>query len=99
MAQAGVVQPRGVTHGQMQHQEPAFHEELDLQMSPESGSGISHTGDGWTRASAPFRGAWRQEAEQPGCLRTEGNLCKGLFGSCRVKQDEAGVREPESHWP
>lgn len=52
MAQAGVVQPCGVTHGQMQHPEPAFHEELALLMRPESGSGISHTGDGWTRAPA-----------------------------------------------
>lgn len=68
MAQAGVVQPCGVTHGQMQHQEPAFHEELDLLMSPESGSGISHTGDGWTRAPALYQGTWRHEAEQPDCL-------------------------------
>lgn len=59
MAQAGVVQACGVTHGQMQHQEPAFHEELDLLMRPESGSGISHTGDGWTRAPAAHPGTWR----------------------------------------
>lgn len=62
------MQPCGVTHGQMQHQEPAFHEELDLLMSRESGSGISHTGDGWTQASAPYQGTWRHEAEQPDCL-------------------------------
>lgn len=68
MAQAGVVQPCEVTHGQMQHQEPAFHEELDLLMSSESGSGISHTGDGWTRGLAPYQRTWRHKAEQPGCL-------------------------------
>lgn len=56
MAQAGVVQPCGVTHGQMQHPEPAFHEELALLMRPESGSGISHSGDGWTRAPAAHLG-------------------------------------------
>jgi len=85
MAQASVVQPCEVTHSQMQHQEPAFHEELDLLMSPESGSGISHTGDGWTRAPAPYQGTWRNEAEQPDCLwlrQPQVNFRKGPFGFC-----------------
>lgn len=50
----------------MRHQEPAFHEELELLMSSESGSGISHTGDGWTRALAVHLGTWRHLGTAPG---------------------------------
>lgn len=85
MAQAEVVQPHGVTHGQMRHREPAFHEELDLLMSSESGSGISHTGDGWTRARAPSRepGDTRQGGRVCLCLRQPwGNLCTGRSAFC-----------------
>lgn len=85
MAQAEVVQPRGVTHGQMRHREPAFHEELDLLMSSESGSGISHTGDGWTRARAPSRepGDTRQGGRVCLCLRQPwGNWCTGRSACC-----------------
>lgn len=81
MAQAGLVQPCGVTHGQMQHQEPAFHEELALLMRPESGSGISHTGDGWTRALAAHLQTQAQHLARP-CCHSHRRVLQGALGFC-----------------
>lgn len=81
------MQPCGVTHGQMQHQEPAFHEELALLMRPESGSGISHTGDGWT-------GTWRHGHStriRSGCHSHGWISARSLLASASCQFQQAGV--------
>lgn len=69
MAQAGVVQPRRVTHGQMQHPEPAFHAELDLLMSLNLGQAFPTLGMGGRGHRHPTR--------EPGDTRQSSWLVSG----------------------